>query len=299
MISIIISSYKESYFDQLESNIRDTIGLPYEIIKIYNPGLMGLCEAYNKGASKACYEILCFAHEDINIKTLNWGKIVLDLFNDETIGLLGVAGSKYKTYIPSGWSFMYADHTVSTCMNLLQNFKNSKKNTIHAYNNPGDGTTSQVAAIDGMWFCTRKKIVTDLHFDETTFKGFHGYDIDFSLQVFQRYQVLVTYEILIEHFSEGTFNEIWMTEILKLHIKWKSGLPFSSVNVSKEWRQTEEYKALHYFIEQMNEYDVPLKNLFSFLLSNKIKAVKILGIKGFIKMYIKLTLGYYKKKPLF
>lgn len=46
MISIIISSYQSHFFSAVEINIAETCGVPYEIIKIENPGIMGICAAY-------------------------------------------------------------------------------------------------------------------------------------------------------------------------------------------------------------------------------------------------------------
>ena len=71
MLSIIISSYQPHYYTALEKNIAATCGVEYELIKIDNPGLMGLCQAYNKGAEKAKYEYLLFLHEDVNVLTVN------------------------------------------------------------------------------------------------------------------------------------------------------------------------------------------------------------------------------------
>ncbi|HBR11511.1 MAG TPA: hypothetical protein DD740_04740 [Chryseobacterium sp.] len=73
MLSIIISSYQPDYFAALEKNIAETCGIPYEIVKIDNPGVMGICEAYNKGAALAQYENLLFLHEDVEFETKDWG----------------------------------------------------------------------------------------------------------------------------------------------------------------------------------------------------------------------------------
>ena len=49
-------------------------------------------------------EYLCFMHDDIFIHTKNWGLELLKTFeSDNEIGLIGVAGSKIKTKMPSGW----------------------------------------------------------------------------------------------------------------------------------------------------------------------------------------------------
>ena len=72
MLSIIISSYQPEFYLALEKNIAESIGIPYEIMKIDNPGIMGICEAYNRGAEKAQYDFLLFLHEDVLFETQDW-----------------------------------------------------------------------------------------------------------------------------------------------------------------------------------------------------------------------------------
>lgn len=104
MVTIIISSYQPHYLETLKTNLEQTIGVPYELIAIENKGIMGICSAYNLGASKAKFPYLCFIHEDISFKTQNWSHPLIERFetNDKT-GLIGVAGGKYKSLSPSIW----------------------------------------------------------------------------------------------------------------------------------------------------------------------------------------------------
>ena len=93
MISIIISSYKENYYQLLLANIQQSIGhANYEIVKISNPGLMGINKAYNEGALKAMYDDLLFIHEDVEFITNGWGHFLIDSLKNENIGIIGVAG---------------------------------------------------------------------------------------------------------------------------------------------------------------------------------------------------------------
>ncbi len=65
---------------------------------------------YNIGTRQAKYPFVCYADEDIEIKAINWGYKVNELFMaNKQLGLLGIAGSDYKTAIPSGWSFRLAN----------------------------------------------------------------------------------------------------------------------------------------------------------------------------------------------
>lgn len=201
MISIIISSYQDKFYSALEKNIAKTIGVAYEIIKIDNPNTMGLCEAYNKGASKSQYDFLLFIHEDVIFHTKNWGDLLLSHLNKENIGVIGVAGSNYVPKAPIGW------HLPDNRFNFLNLIQNNKSTT-----NPklfsNIITPKHVFAIDGVFMALKKSIYLDYCFDDNL-KGFHGYDLDFSLRIAQKYQNLVINDILIEHFSIGNPDLEW------------------------------------------------------------------------------------------
>ncbi len=90
-------------FTYLKENIRATIGVAFEIIPIINSGgRIGICEAYNIGARRSKFGMLCFMHEDVRMHTMSWGKIVSRILQDKSIGLLGVAGSiffRFRTHL--------------------------------------------------------------------------------------------------------------------------------------------------------------------------------------------------------
>jgi hypothetical protein len=226
MISIIIASADPNQLQQVTENIEITIGVPFEIIAINNSDASkGICEIYNSGIQQARYNILCFMHEDIIIKTNNWGPILKNIFDNNTdIGLLGVVGGSYKPFTPSTWEGLGVKNTFC---NIIQSYKYLKKETYHDYRNPKNSLLERVACVDGVWLATTSKVATEFKFDEDTFKGFHAYDIDYSIAVGSRYKVAVTYEILINHLSEGKYSREWMEDTLILHNKWKDYLPIN------------------------------------------------------------------------
>lgn len=259
MISIIVSSYKQGLFETFSTNVAKTIGnIPFELIQIWNPGLMGICEAYNKGAAQATFPYLVFAHEDILFRTNHWGNILIKTFeHDPEIGLVGVLGSKYKAYIYSGWASGFGTYSqmihnadglrfyskkvndVATSLNLLE------RDEADAYSYvANDLHTESVTAIDGMFMATTAKVFADIRFDQHTFRHFHCYDIDYSLQVFKKYKVVVSYNILIEHFSSGTFDNNWLENTKLLHNKWLNVLPVYNLSLNKKQLYTAEYGAL-------------------------------------------------------
>lgn len=249
MISIIIASVNEELLAKVSENIKNTIGVDHEVIAIDN-GLskMGLCELYNRGAKQARYDLLCFMHEDIEIKTENWGKIVVKIFNEQQLGLLGVAGSTYKSTTPSGWFPPAEFGTKSWRINIEQDSKYVDRPKQFDYYNPHHEQLSEVTCVDGVWFCTTKIIALKSKFDEELLKGYHGYDIDFSLNVGQDHKILVTYAILLYHASEGNFDSKWLREMIKVQHKWDYLLPKNCNQFSKMEVLNTENIALKKFI---------------------------------------------------
>ena len=288
MISIIISSAKSAFLQQVSENVAATIGVPFEIIATDNSnGEQGICAVYNKGMLKARYDILCFMHEDILIKTNNWGQVIVSLFkNDPQLGLVGVAGSSYKPLTPSGWGGMGVN---TTYVNIIQSFKHKKKESKHIYRNPNNERISKVACVDGVWMCTTKSVMKEIMFDEITFKGFHGYDLDFSLSVGQKYKVAVTFEILLDHFSEGVYDKTWMRESLIFHNKWHRHLPINVETLTPKQIIYIEKSTFKNFIDQLIGFKYPMAIAFRILWMNK----KYLQLN--VKLFLKLKFYILKK----
>ncbi|MBD1392883.1 glycosyltransferase [Mucilaginibacter glaciei] len=267
MISVIICSINPALLKAVTYNINTTIGVPYELIAIDNRGSKkGICQVYNEASEKAQYEVLCFVHEDIIIKTNNWGSVLLNLFKDPSLGLVGVAGSSYRPLTPSKWGG-FTENTVYG--NIIQVFKHDQKKDFHLNRNPGNDKLKTVACVDGVWLCTTKKIAAEIKFDENTFKGFHCYDIDISLSIGCKYKVAVTYEILIKHFSEGHFDRTWMVENLKLFSKWNHILPYSiEKKLTHDVVLREEKVTFKNFIDKMISYKFPMSTVYNVLWKN-------------------------------
>lgn len=222
MISIIICSRDAIQLGKIKDNISLTISLPYEIIAIDNSKkLYGICEAYNLGASKAKYKYLCFIHEDIEFSNVGWGRNIISHFKDEELGLIGVAGSSYKSKIPSGWGGI---QQFDYC-NVYQEDKVSDFS--HLYSNPRNEEISRVVVLAGVFLAAQKKVWEEVNFDQDIFTGFHCYDLDFSLRVLDHYKVAVVYDIVIRHFSSGRFNDEWLKWSLILQKKFKQKPPIS------------------------------------------------------------------------
>ncbi|HEX8429499.1 glycosyltransferase [Hymenobacter sp.] len=287
MISIIICSRDKEALRSVSQSLAATIGVPYEIIAIDNSkGRYTIFQAYNVGIEKSKFNILCFMHEDISFETYMWGEKVIESFkSNKNLGLLGVAGSSYKPVVPSGWSFDSAC-SQTTYMNIVQHYKaGNTQNKI--YNNPRNESLSQVVAVDGVWFCTTRSVVAQFKFDDIYFSGFHCYDVDFSLTVLQKYEVAVTFDILINHFSEGSFNDSWITETIKLHEKWRKILPVNLEGLLANEQAREEFKAFHAILPRLIGKQALCKDVSKQIWKNNVQA--LVGIKKFIIMNLLLV----------
>jgi hypothetical protein len=244
MISIIICARKNDISDTLKENIRQSIGVHYEIIVIDNSqNEHTIFSAYNKGVALSHYPILLFMHDDIHYHTGSWGLKVLKHFEDPKIGAIGVAGTPYMPHTPGGWWSTGAGY-----LYLLQSASADASPKLENYF-PENEITRNVVALDGVWFCIRKEIFNQIRFDESTFKGFHLYDIDISLQVYEAgYQLLCVKDILIHHFSTGALNEQWVQTMLLFNKKWKSKLPVSCSHFTRAQKCLMEYRVVNTFI---------------------------------------------------
>lgn len=298
MISIIICSANEKYLNEVKESIAKTIGCEYEILAYENSkGERGICEIYNQGAAEASYNTLCFMHEDIEYKTQDWGKIVLQILSENpSLGLLGIAGSDYKSLAPSSW-FNFGESEGfrgNHYMNLLQGFKFKEIEPIRELRNPKNEKLSKVACIDGVWMCTTKEVFSKVKFDESYLKGFHGYDLDYSLAINNiGLDVFVTFEILIHHFSEGKYDKVWFTNIKELHNKWSHTLPINYANLSSDEIAVVEKRMFRQFFTKYLNDGYSKKEMIEMLISSK--RSQTMTLKLFMKLLF-TTLKHQRKK---
>jgi hypothetical protein len=250
MLSLIICSRTEKISDKLRQNIDETIGCEYEIIFTDNSKAQySIFEAYNSCQFTSKYTYLCYMHDDILFHTQDWGIAVCNHFKDESTGAIGIAGGKYLSFMPgTWWSSGYWEQ------NLIHTNKDSSYSSLDAAINTS-GNRSEVVAIDGVWFCVRKDLFDRISFDENTFKGFHFYDLDISLQVLNAgYKIFCVFDILIEHFSKGSYNKDWIGDALLFQEKWRDKLPASLLTINQKESDDLEISILHKFIDVCKQH---------------------------------------------
>jgi len=231
MISVVISTHKPDLLQQISKNIEQTIGVAYEIIAIENDARFSISEAYNSGVEKAQYPFLCFVHEDVLFQTNGWGEHLVNIMmNDKKVGLIGIAGTKFKSSYPSAWG-QSPYLSKYRCGHIVQRFKNDEEKYIDFNGRSEYKGTEEVMCVDGVFLFTKKEIFKTCRFDNVMLTGFHGYDIDFSLQVhFQSYKVIVSRGVLLLHFSAGNYTRENTIANRKISFKWRKKLPAATVD---------------------------------------------------------------------
>lgn len=223
MISIVICSRTQNISTVLTENIKNTIGCDYELLVIDNSeNNYSIFEAYNLGIEKSKGEYVCFIHDDILLHSNGWGDIIHHVFNEDAqIGLIGVAGAQIKTKMPSAW---WDCPKEQKAIHIIQHFPTKEKEKWQfGFKN---SQMVEVVAIDGVFMALRKD--TRIKFS-TDMTGFHNYDLNISFECKKyNYKIMVSNEILVEHFSLGTLNESWIDSTIKIHSIYKKLLPLRS-----------------------------------------------------------------------
>lgn len=281
MISVIICSREKSIKDNLAKNIQDTIGCDYELVVINNSNnKYSIFKAYNLGIEKSKGNLLCFMHDDIIYHTQNWGGILENIFKENPeAGLIGVAGSKLKTKMPSPWWNTFPEYSIT---NIIQHF-NSNKSVRTNSGFKGD-TEVEVAAIDGVFMVLKNH--NNIFFN-TDAIGFHNYDFNLSMEIcIKGLKVLVTNRIEIEHFSRGSMNKDWYLSTILFHDLYKKRLPMAiGTTINEKAFLTLEFINGSKFTNQLMDHDLKKEALQCWF--------KLLQLKPYSKFHLKFLKRYF------
>lgn len=274
MFSIITCSINENYLSKFKESVAKTVKSEYEIIVIENNiDQLSLTQAYNKGAFKAKFENLVFVHEDVEFLNTGWDINIIELLNDSSVGVVGVAGSTYLPSSPSGW---YLPDNRLNKIFINQGYKYKSKETIVF--NQGEDLTP-VYLLDGVFLAMNKKVFKEFLFNEKL-EGFHAYDVDLCQRVSANYQNFFTNRVEILHYSEGNNEKTYVEALIQYKLQFINKFAYNKRNYFVEF---ELLKALY----NGNFHNVSLKWYFN-------KCTRIEMIKPFLKLRYLGLLGYIR-----
>ena len=284
MLSLIICSINPILLERVKADVAESVGVEYELLVWDNRGEnIGLCEVYNRMAAKAKYPFLVFMHEDIIFEKKNWGLELLRIFENPEIGLIGVAGSTYKSKVLSGW--YSGESSFNYC-----HIKHLTKGEIHLLKYPAqwEKSENEVLVIDGVFMVARKSIWEKVPFNSALLKGFHLYDIDFSFRVAAVAKVVVTESIPMIHDTKGgDFGKKWLKEALLFHQATDHLLPKSIVPINSSDVET---NTSNYKLDYLKKENLDFNDKLQFVRYKKLYLKPALWY-GIVKLFVYKPLG--------
>jgi len=284
MVSIIICSISPDKCNISIDNFKETVGCSHEIIIFDNRNTKwGICKVYNHCALQAKGDFLCFIHEDVFLKTMNWGQILEDFYNsNKDCGILGFAGGAYSPRMFMNWyvDIRFENYTFpGERSGILETIKTNPKNELF----------SKVITLDGFFLFTSRNNWIITKFDENTFDGFHFYDMDFSMCHYLSGRInYVCHIIEATHLSRGTYEKDYFDAAGKFRSKYAKFLP---QNISCCFFDRIKMELRSAFLFWMYG-----KRLF---ISNKElrkELYKVLKLYRFIYTYIAINIAYIRYK---
>jgi GT2 family glycosyltransferase len=201
MISIIICSINPDRFRRVcETYSIIFAGVECEVIGVHDA--RGLAEGYNRAIAAAKGELLVFSHDDVGVVNPDFGQRLLGHMNHAD--LVGIAGA---TRVPGGaWASAAPPYIFGQIAHWSEQEKLFYAGVWGVPSRRVDG----IKVMDGVFLAVRRPVVEKIGFDEKTFDGFHGYDMDFTFSAYQAgFRLAVGCDLCILHGSTGTWDKRW------------------------------------------------------------------------------------------
>ncbi len=218
-ISAIICSIRPEYFANIKTKLTAQFARHrFEVIGIHDA--KSLCEAYNRGAARSYGDILIFCHDDIDIVHADFGDRLLNHL--ASFDAVGVAGA--SKLVDADWGHAGLPHVHGQIIHKPP----GQADALYFAAGLQAQVVENIQALDGVFIGMHRKVWETVRFDETTFDGFHVYDIDFSYRAhLAGYRLAVPLDLLLIHFSTGGYDLKWQAENKKFLRKFPalSGLP--------------------------------------------------------------------------
>lgn len=230
MISIIICSIDPEKFGRVTRNYAALMeGEAHEIIGIHDA--RSLAEGYNRGIRQSRGSILVFCHDDIEILSLDFAsRIKRHLQSFDVVGPVGTSRVVDGFWPRAGAPFLHGQVAVPAPPAF-----SPAKYIVNFFGSPSPGSLGTplvpaIQALDGLFFALRRPVAEEIGFDEETFDGFHGYDIDFTYRAFLAgFRLAVHNDIAIIHQSKpGNFDDSWHAYNVRFKSKHAASLPVAA-----------------------------------------------------------------------
>jgi GT2 family glycosyltransferase len=137
--------------------------LPFRLRYHRNADNVGLIRALNQGAGLATGDVLCFLHNDTEMRDVRWLARLRAALDEPGVGLAGLYGAR----------------------RLRRDGRYVGRTIVHALDGgaPLHSATVEVAAVDGVCLTLRRSVLEAAGGFDEAYGFFHGYDRDLSFAV--------------------------------------------------------------------------------------------------------------------
>ncbi len=211
MLSVVICSIDREKFGRVAAMYARVLkGVEHEIVGIHDAASMS--EGYNRGAKRARGDRLLFSHDDVALLAADAGARVTTHF--ERFDVWGVAGA--TRVAGAGWVRAGPPHIYGQ---IAHQAGGAGAYTVCVYSAPRRWVGG-IRVVDGVLIGASREAVERVGFDAETFRGFHVYDVDFSLRAHESgLRVGVACDLAPVHFSGGAFDVNWEADAARFEAK--------------------------------------------------------------------------------
>ena len=198
MYSFIVNTISPHKILRLEENLKKVMhSTPWELVCIHDAKSM--CEGYNRGMTMAKGDFFIFCHDDIEFIAEDiTASLDVSFRNSDVFGVMG-------TRLCLGLNFTLAG--IPHVVGLWVEEKAADNFVIMASGVEG-ALLAGIQSLDGVLIGAHASVARSLGWDQQIFKGWHGYDIDFSYRAYRAgFNVAVTCILPIIHYCQSNFMD--------------------------------------------------------------------------------------------
>ena len=230
-LSVIFSShFTNSENNEFIKHLINTSGVDVNIICIENHNQYSLSESYNIGWNKLKEknrenDIIVFCHNDIIIKTKDWGKILLNLFKTfNKYDIIGIAGS---TELNSHGCWWLDEKGISMNYDKMVGrvwHTNGIREWESIYTEKIKTMVKDVVLVDVLFIAVNDETMVKKFIEN--YKRFHCYHVTFCIDNYlEGCNIGVIDKISVLHKSVGMVNSKWEENRKQFIEEYKEELP--------------------------------------------------------------------------
>jgi hypothetical protein len=210
MISVIVCSADECKFAAVADVYgRRLASVAHEVIRISDA--RSEAEGYNRAIARSRGEVLVLSHDDVDVLCGDLpGRLAAHLATFDLVGIAGTTRLAGPVWTAAGPPFCYGQVAYPARAGAGSPTTTGAEGfTVCQFGLPSRAVGG-ICVLDGVFLALRRAVAEAVPFDETTFDGFHLYDLDFTLRAaLAGFRVGVACDIQLIHESVGNYGVGW------------------------------------------------------------------------------------------